>query len=147
MKRLVIAVVIAGVLVGGCGGDSPDVSHSASAELRPRVAEIRQLAGQRQADQVAAKLAELRPRVSDLVQRGELSERGAQGILAAIDGVQGQLALITTTTTTPPPPPPPPRNDDEGHGEDDEDEDEHRDEERRDKMEEKRDEPDEEEDD
>lgn len=106
MTRLLAVVVFAGVVLGGCGGDSTDVSKSAAAELQPRVAEIRQLAGQRQADQVAAKLAELRLRVSDLVQRGELSERAGQEIIASAEGVQAQLTLITTTTTTVPPPPP-----------------------------------------
>lgn len=64
MKRLLAVFVLAGVLMGGCGGDRTDVSKSAAAELQPLVAQIRQLAEQRQADQVAAKLAELRPRVT-----------------------------------------------------------------------------------
>lgn len=123
MKRLLALVVVAGVLVAGCGDENSDVSDSAAAELQPRVAEIRQLAGQRQADQVAAKLAQLRSRVTDLVQRGELSERAGQEIVASLDGVQGQLALITTTTTTTTTPPPP-RDSDEERKDKDEDEDE-----------------------
>lgn len=114
MKRLLAALLAAGVLVGGCGGDSRNVSGSAAAELQPRVAEIRQLAAQRQADRVAAKLAELRAQVADLVERRELSERAAQQILAAARRVEGQLALITTTTT-------PPRREDGDHQDGEED--------------------------
>lgn len=122
---ILVVVVVVGGLMAGCGGDNPDISDAAAADLQPRAAEIRNLAGQRHADQVAAKLAEMRSLVDDLVQRGELSDRAAREILAAAGEVQGQLVLITTTTTAPLP-----RPSEDGHHED-EDDDEDEDEEER----------------
>lgn len=105
------------VLVAGCGNGKGDFSDTAANELRPRVAEIRDLATARQPDQANAKLVELRAIVEDLQARGELSEKAAREVLAAADAVNTQLGLITTTTTTEPPPP----DEDEHEDEDDED--------------------------
>lgn len=103
------ALVLASL--AGCADEPSALSGTAAEELQPRVAEIRALAGARQPDQVTAKLDELRLVVEDLQRRDELSEQGAQEVLAAADAVGAQLGLITTTTTQPPttqPPPPPP---------------------------------------
>lgn len=134
MRRLGCGALVLASLVG-CADEPRAVSDTAAEELQPRVAEIRALAGARQPEQVTAELAELRLVVEDLQRRDELSEQGAQEVLAAADAVAAQLGLITTTTTQPPttqpappppPPPPPPAggggNDDEGDRDEREDE-------------------------
>lgn len=122
-RELRIGVIVLAAL-GGCAGDDPDVSDTAAEALQPRVAEIRELAVQRRADQVTTKLAELRLVIEDLRQRGELSEQGAEDVLAAADAVQGQLALITTTTQPPPPERADEDDDDRDHEEEEDDDDE-----------------------
>lgn len=122
MRRALFISVMALATFAGCAGDEPDLTDAAAEALQPRVAEIRQLAAQRQADQASAKLAELRLAIEDLRRRGELSDRGAQEVLDAADAVQSQLALITTTTTRPLPEPP--DEDDDRDHEDEEDRDE-----------------------
>lgn len=109
---VVLIALLPVVALAGCSKDEPEMTERAAAQLQPRVAEIRQLAGERKADQVAAKLAELRTIVEDLRADGDLSADRARDVLAAADGVQSRLRLITTTTT------PPPRHD-EGRDEDD----------------------------
>lgn len=107
-----LALVVA-VALAACGSDKADVSDVARNELQPRVAEIRELADAKQADQVQAKLTELRLVIGDLLQRGELTGQGADDLRAAATNIESQLDLITTTTQ-----PPPPR--DEGDDEEDE---------------------------
>ena len=105
MRRAILLVVALSVAVAGCGADKPDITDNAGAQLQARVAEIRRLAAERQADQVAAKLAELRKVTEDLRAADQLSDDAARKVIAAAEAVQAQLALITTTTTTTPPPP------------------------------------------
>lgn len=97
-----LALVVA-IALGACGADKADVSDDARVELEPLVAEIRALADARQADQLHARLAELQLVVDDLLQRGELTQQGADEVRAAAASVASQLGLITTTTQPPPP--------------------------------------------
>lgn len=118
IKGRLLFGALAVVFVAGCGNGRGDVSDTAGGELRPRVAEIRDLATARQPEQASAKLVELRAMVEDLQGRGELSDPAAREVLAAADAVSAQLGLITTTTTSEPPQPP------EQEGEEDEGEEE-----------------------
>lgn len=99
-RRVLLIGALALVILAGCRNGKGDVSDTAGDELRPRVAEIRDLATARQADQANRKLVDLRALVEDLQGRGELSEKAAGEVLAAADAVSTQLGLITTTTTT-----------------------------------------------
>ena len=107
--------------VGACGsGEGLGlVSETASAELTPRVTEIRGLAAGGHPEFAAAKLLELEALVEQLRERGDLSDEGAAAVLAAAFEVEEQLLLITTTTTAttvPPTTAPPDEDEDEGRG-------------------------------
>jgi TolA-binding protein len=100
VKRIGLALVVV-LALAGCGSDAPSsMTEDASAALQGKVSEIRRLASTRQVAEVGAKLAELRVQVDELQQADELSAIAAEEILAAAEGVEQHLALITTTTTT-----------------------------------------------
>jgi hypothetical protein len=129
--RRVAALVMAGVLMAGCGR-SPELPDPLATELRHRVTAIRAAAGTGDRAGAEAALAELRRRVVELDQVGEVSHGKAGEILAAAAAVESQLAALPAPA--PPPSPPttaPPQQqyeykedkgkDDKGKGEKDDD--------------------------
>lgn len=123
LRAVAIAVAAVVALGAACGGGDPDISGDASSALEPKVAEIRQLAAARQAEQAKAKLAELRGAVEELRSSGDLSDQRAGEILLAADAVETRLALVTTTTIPPPPPDEDEDDEDRGRGKGDKDDD------------------------
>lgn len=116
-----VALVV--IALAACGRDAP-ISDSASAVLRLRAAEIRDLANARRPADVAVKLQELRSAVAAFQVSGDVDDERAREVLAAADAIAQQLPLITTTTTTAVQPPRPQRGDGEDRDKDQRDKDE-----------------------
>lgn len=122
-RRITAFVALVVVALVACGRDAP-ITDNASAALRARAAEIRDLANARRPADVAVKLQELRSAVAAFQKSGDIDEARAREVVAAADAVAQQLPLITTTTTTTTQPPKPPRIDGEERNKDRRDKDE-----------------------
>jgi hypothetical protein len=101
--RRVAALVMAGVLMAGCGRSS-ELPEPLAAELQARTTTIRAAAGAGDRAGAEAALAELRRRVVELDQAGQVGHGKAAEILAAAAAVESRLAALPA----PAPPPPPP---------------------------------------
>jgi hypothetical protein len=94
-----LALLLLLVLVA-CGQETAGIGAGASAVLDPQVQQVRASATAGDRAGVAAKLVELRRTVADLRQRGELSEAGADRVLAAAADVEAQLGPVAPITPT-----------------------------------------------
>jgi hypothetical protein len=105
-----LALVVAGLVLGACGGGRADVSEPAGLLLHAQVDALRQTALDANRAEARHQLTELESSVRKLRATGDLSAGAAADIRRAASEVEAQLVLIplptTTTTTTAPPPEP-----------------------------------------
>ena len=95
MRRLGPLLVLL-VLLVSCGQEGDGIGQSASAALDPHVQQVRAAATRGDRAGAARELTELRQTVADLRQRGELSEAGADRVLAAAADVEARLGTGAT---------------------------------------------------
>ena len=103
MRTKLIAVLVAGAFVAGCGGGSDALSDDGAASLGATVVALRAAAEAGDVERARSEIVALRTSVAALRSDGDISDDRAVEVLDAATEVESSLLLITTTTTTAPP--------------------------------------------
>ena len=117
MRRVVITLGVAAILVSSCGGD--ELPSRLATSLQNRVASIRGYAESGQPGRARSALRNLAELVTAQVEAGRIDEARATEILAAAQAVADQLVLVPRSSMSETPSPSPSVEVDEGgHGND-----------------------------
>ena len=128
MRRLALGFVL--LVLTSCGESTSGIGQTAASQLGPQVEQVKAAAMSGDRASTSERLAQLRASVADLRQGNQLSEAGADRVLAAAAEVEVQLGTpapqIATTVaptsgtapavTSAPRPNQPPGNSDKGKG-------------------------------
>lgn len=91
--RLVVAVLVAGALLAGCGS-SPELAPSAAGELQQSVLEVTQAAADGRFELAAAGLADVRQELIAAAEQGDVSADRYRTIDEALTAAEAQLATV-----------------------------------------------------
>lgn len=123
MRNRALIVVLAAVVLGGCGdGEEPALSRSSADELHAQVEAVRKAADDGDRAKALAALDELADQVRDLEAGGSLAEADAAALRRGIgrarrkarEELEAPAATATPVPTATPEPPPAEEQNDEG---------------------------------
>ncbi|MDQ3485127.1 MAG: hypothetical protein M3445_06915 [Actinomycetota bacterium] len=100
MRMRVGALVVAFIVLAGCGTDEQATGEVAAIELSGLVDQVRAAAEAGEEDTARERLEEVLAAVDDLRGRGELTAEQGARIQAAASDIEQALALLATTTTS-----------------------------------------------